>query len=237
MKSSQHLCRLKEKSSVQNIHRQIQQARPKTTGSSEESWYSWINKKACPFSLIAPLQWQTPYWQRVSCPAPAHYSDNICHNSICAQSHSGTCWLVDTWPVFPPTHTLSNSPLCQHGPYDFTSKPSYASMTQSVTFRLFQRRNGERKRYTPAFLLHKKWKTLQASAAPTLVTSHYTEIDTDFLFFSLFVLFLFFLWTVAVDPADIPNYCGMLREAQVPGNLTPTALPSAWRRFLCPVSG
>lgn len=71
-------------------------------------------------------------------------------------------------------------------------------------------------------------KTLQASAAPTLVTSHCTEIDTDFyLFFSLFVLFLFFLWTVAVDPADIPNYCGMLREAQVPGNLTPTALPSA----------
>lgn len=34
-----------------------------------------------------------------------------------------------------------------------------------------------------------------------------------------------------MDPADIPNYCGMPREAQVPGNLTPTALPSAWRHF------
>lgn len=41
--------RAKGKSSVQseNIHSQIQQAR--TVGSSEESWYSWINKKACPF--------------------------------------------------------------------------------------------------------------------------------------------------------------------------------------------
>lgn len=34
-----------------------------------------------------------------------------------------------------------------------------------------------------------------------------------------------------MDPADIPNYCGMPREAQVPGNLTPTALPSARRHF------
>ena len=87
--------------SVKIIHRQIQKGSTKKLwGSSEESWYSWINKKACPLSLIAPSQWQTPSWQRVSCPAPAHYSDNICHNSICAQSRSGTCWLVDTWPVF-----------------------------------------------------------------------------------------------------------------------------------------
>lgn len=87
--------------SVKIIHRQIQKGSTKKLwGSSEESWYSWINKKACPLSLIAPSQWQTPSWQRVSCPAPAHYSDNICHNSICAQSRSGTCWLVDTRPVF-----------------------------------------------------------------------------------------------------------------------------------------
>lgn len=31
-----------------------------------------------------------------------------------------------------------------------------------------------------------------------------------------------------MDPADILNYSGMLREAQVPGNLTPTALPNPW---------
>lgn len=145
--------RAKGKSSVQSesIHRQIQQALPKTTGSSEESWYSWINKKACPLSLIAPLQWQTPSWQRASCPAPAHYSDNICHNSICAQSRSGTCWLVDTWPFF----SLSNSPLCQHGPYDFTSKPSSASWHNHSLFVFFSSSsnwgNGEGRRYTPAF--------------------------------------------------------------------------------------
>lgn len=40
-----------------------------------------------------------------------------------------------------------------------------------------------------------------------------------------------------MDPADILNYCGMLREAQVPGNLTLTALPSARRGFLCPLTG
>lgn len=68
------------------------------------------------------------------------------------------------------------------------------------------------------------------------MTSHCAEIDTHFPFF-LSLPSVFFLWTVAVDPADILNYCGMLREAQVPGNLTPTALPSAWRRFLCPVTG
>lgn len=60
------------------------------------------------------------------------------------------------------------------------------------------------------------------------MTSHYAEIDTHFAFFlSEPSLFFFFSWTVDVDPADILNYCGMLREAQVPGNLTPTALPSA----------
>lgn len=60
------------------------------------------------------------------------------------------------------------------------------------------------------------------------------------LLFHLFVLVFVscstFVQTVAVDPADIPNYCGMPREAQVPGNLTPTALPSARTQllFLCP---
>lgn len=82
-----------------------------------------------------------------------------------------------------------------------------------------------------AFLLlhtHEKKKTLDQQAAPTLMTSHYAEIDTHFAFFlSEPSLFFFFSWTVDVDPADILNYCGMLREAQVPGNLTPTALPSA----------
>lgn len=64
-------------------------------------------------------------------------------------------------------------------------------------------------------------KDQQAAAAPTLVTSHYAEIDTHFSFF-LPLPSLFYLWTVAVDPADILNYCGMLRGAQVPGNLTLT---------------
>lgn len=67
------------------------------------------------------------------------------------------------------------------------------------------------------------------------MTSHNAEIDTSFSFFLSLPSF-FFPWTVAVDPADILNYCGMLREAQVPGNLTPTALPSARRPFLCPVT-
>lgn len=66
----------------------------------------------------------------------------------------------------------------------------------------------------------------QATAAPTLMTSHYAEIDTPFSFF-LPLPSVFFWSMVAVDPADILNYCGMLREAQVPGNLTLTALPSA----------
>ena len=39
----------------ENIRRQIQQALVKTAGSSQKSWYSYINKKACPSSLIAPL--------------------------------------------------------------------------------------------------------------------------------------------------------------------------------------
>lgn len=80
-------------------------------------------------------------------------------------------------------------------------------------------------------MIHTSFSTSQKTkkakpAASTLMTSHYAEIDTHFSFF-LPLPSVFFLWTVAVDPADILNYCGMLREAQVPGNLTPTALPSA----------
>lgn len=69
---------------------------------------------------------------------------------------------------------------------------------------------------------------------------HHTTLKHTHIFFFPSFLALpsaFFSWTVAVDPADILNYSGMLREAQVPGNLTPTALPSAWRDFLCPLTG
>lgn len=58
LKSLQHPCEPKEnlQCKVKNIHRQISsRLYQKTVGCSEESWYSWINKKACPFSLIAPL--------------------------------------------------------------------------------------------------------------------------------------------------------------------------------------
>lgn len=70
----------------------------------------------------------------------------------------------------------------------------------------------------------------QAAAAPTLVTSLVTSPQgwnrSQCFSFFLCSLSVVFLWMVAVDPADILNYSGMLREAQVPGNLTPTALPS-----------
>lgn len=94
----------------------------------------------------------------------------------------------------------------------------------------------------PFFFLLQRLREWEGEAVRT--SSHCDDITLrwnthTFFFFPSFLALpsAFFSWTVAVDPADILNYSGMLREAQVPGNLTPTALPSAWRDFLCPLTG
>lgn len=155
---------------------------------------------------------------------PPHYSDNICHNSICAQSRFGTCWLVDIWPFFSPFLI----PLMSARPIWLHFWAILCILTQSLTFPLFSLfsdwGNGEGKKYLRACSISLSHTHAHNTA---LMTSHYLKTDAHFFFLSS----AFSCWMVAVDPADILNHWGMLREAQVPGNLTPTALPSAWTSF------
>lgn len=126
---------------------------------------------------------------------------------------------VDWWACDP------SPPPCLIPPYVRTAQMTsllthVCIMTHTLTFPFFPFSdwgNEKGKQYAPAL---------------TVMTSHYAETHTHFFSSFLALPSAFFSWTVAVDPTDILNYSGMLREAQVPGNLTPTALPSAWRDFL-----
>lgn len=66
----------------------------------------------------------------------------------------------------------------------------------------------------------------QAAAAPSNDIMQSWR-QTHIFAFILASASVFFSWIVALDPADILNYSGMPKEAQVPGNLTPGALPSS----------
>lgn len=135
LKSPQHPCEQNQKSLVQseNIHRQTRQALPqKNVGSSAESWYSWINKKAWPLSLIAPRAMTDTLLAEGFMPRPP----------LIIQTTSATTPFVlraapahvDWWTHDPFSPSLFQFPLMSAWPISLHFQATFCILTQSLTF-------------------------------------------------------------------------------------------------------